>query len=88
MTSTQFQIVCYKSRDKTRRDVGTVCELSRGEIRPGDSCLWNDEVLEVPPLPPTRLDFCSIINLSYCLEVRYVVFERILFQSHLNRVGG
>lgn len=40
-----------------------------GQIEPGESQSWNDVLLPIPPLPPTGLKGCSIIDIDYYVKV-------------------
>lgn len=39
--------------------------IARGKIRAGGSDKWHNESLYVPPLPPTNLLGCHLINIKY-----------------------
>lgn len=39
--------------------------IARGKIRAGGSDKWHNESLYVPPLPPTNLRGCHLINIKY-----------------------
>lgn len=39
--------------------------IARGKIRSGGSDRWHNESLYVPPLPPTNLEGCHLINIKY-----------------------
>lgn len=43
--------------------------LSRGKIRPGEEDKWINELLYVPPLPPTNLRGCHLIKIQYDVYV-------------------
>ena len=59
----------FKTPKKTKIDGVTVAKIVHGEIRAGNSYTWNAVPMLVPPLPPSRLNFCNIIDVSYVLEV-------------------
>jgi len=44
-------------------------KVDRKDIEPGGNDHWIDVPMRVPKVPPSRLDNCSIINISYHIEV-------------------
>lgn len=38
-------------------------------VLPGDSEVWSASLTQIPPLPPSFLVGCSIIDINYVLEV-------------------
>ncbi|CAG5093140.1 Protein of unknown function, partial [Cotesia congregata] len=42
-----------------------LASVSRGKIRPGEGEEWLNEQMYVPPLPPTNLRGCHLINILY-----------------------
>ncbi|GFG34867.1 hypothetical protein Cfor_10395 [Coptotermes formosanus] len=55
----------------TKKDNITIGELVLGSVEPHGTSSWT-QVLKVPPLPPSNLNNCSIIDLNYDLKVRTV----------------
>lgn len=47
-----------------------LASVSRGKIRPGEGEEWLNEQMYVPPLPPTNLRGCHLINVLYHVYVR------------------
>ncbi|XP_048736252.2 arrestin domain-containing protein 3-like [Ostrea edulis] len=45
-----------------------LAELKHGPTRPGGQDIWSQERLQIPPCPPTMLEFCTIIELTYYLH--------------------
>ena len=62
-------MVTFKTPKKSKIDGVTVAKIVHGEIRAGNSYTWNAVPMLVPPLPPSRLNFCNIIDVNYLLEV-------------------
>lgn len=65
-----------------------LASVSRGKIRPGEGEEWLNEQMYVPPLPPTNLRGCHLINVLYHVYVsapreRYIFY----FRAQLHRVG-
>jgi hypothetical protein len=54
----------------TKKDNITIGELVLGSVEPHGTSSWT-QVLKVPPLPPSNLNNCSIIDLDYDLKVSY-----------------
>lgn len=46
-----------------------LASVSRGKIRPGEGEEWLNEQMYVPPLPPTNLRGCHLINVLYHIYV-------------------
>lgn len=49
--------------------------IARGKIRAGSADKWQNESIYVPPLPPTNLEGCHLI------DIRYDVFVSILTKN-------
>ena len=54
----------------TKKDDITIGELVLGSVESHGRSNWT-QVLNVPPLPPSNLNNCSIIDLDYDLKVSY-----------------
>jgi len=52
----------------TKKDNITIGELVLGSVESHGKSNWT-QVLKVPPLPPSNLNNCSIIDLDYDLKV-------------------
>lgn len=46
-----------------------LASVSRGKIRPGEGKEWLNEQMYVPPVPPTNLRGCHLINVLYHVYV-------------------
>ncbi|XP_076439019.1 arrestin domain-containing protein 3-like [Babylonia areolata] len=64
-----YQQIDFHAQTKTRRERRVVAELQHGEIKPGGGDTWNAERLAVPPLPPSVLRGCRIIDIHYFLQL-------------------
>ncbi|XP_048257824.1 arrestin domain-containing protein 3-like [Haliotis rufescens] len=60
----------FHSTTKTRAVTQQVGKLKRGPIATGDTDIWDGEKLIIPPLPPSFLLGCSIIDIKYIIELR------------------
>lgn len=58
------------SRD-SKYDKVKICEVSFDEVPPHESKTWQ-KTLEIPPLPPSNLANCSLIDLDYELKVNII----------------
>ena len=59
----------YHTPTKSRALTQQVTKVKRGPIPAGGSDLWEEEKLVIPPVPPSFLNGCSIIDIKYTLEV-------------------
>ena len=50
-------------------DVTQIAMIQHGPISPGYDDEYDNEHILVPPLPPSHLQGCSLINISYYVEV-------------------
>ncbi|KAK7476142.1 hypothetical protein BaRGS_00032635 [Batillaria attramentaria] len=64
-----IQRVHYHATTKTRTIKRQVAMVARPEIRPGGSDQWNGEVITVPPVPPSFLHGCNIIDIDYLVQL-------------------
>ena len=55
---------------KTKSLTDIVATVSREEIPAGQTFLWENVPLAIPPLPPSRLAGCNIIHIAYAVKVR------------------
>lgn len=56
----------YLARDKVIQvEKRELAVIARGKIRAGGTDKWQNESLYVPPLPPTNLRGCHLINIKY-----------------------
>ena len=46
-----------------------VATMKQPKIEPGKTFLWENLKLRIPPLPPSRLAGCSIIDIRYYIKV-------------------
>lgn len=54
--------------------------IARGKIRSGNSDKWQNESLYVPPLPPTNLEGCHLIDIRYDVFVSFFsIFFLIIY---------
>lgn len=69
------KIVTFKAnnpRTDTRRDKIIVAEVSKGPIEAHATADY-EQKLDIPPLPPSNLTNCGIIDLEYNLKVEACV---------------
>jgi hypothetical protein len=68
----RFQIVhIYASDVRHTADCDVFC-ISGGKVKAGDSAYYHD-IIHIPPLPPSRLDGCNIIDVEYIIKVRQLL---------------
>lgn len=61
-----------------------LASVSRGKIRPGEAEEWLNEQMYVPPLPPTNLRGCHLINVLYHVYVSN--YQYFLQLKHFNNI--
>ena len=66
-----LQVIEYKSRKRRRREKRALASIDKPETAPGDVTIWQ-EALHIPPLPPTGLSRCELIDVGYELQVGIV----------------
>lgn len=54
--------------------------IARGKIRAGSADKWQNESIYVPPLPPTNLEGCHLIDIRYDVFVSSIQLIRALFK--------
>lgn len=47
-----------------------LASLEKGKIEPNSDFQWRNELLYIPPIPPTNLRGCSLIRIQYDVYVR------------------
>lgn len=68
MTCTKARLIMqvkYHARGKTRTVNNCIQELQHGKIDGGGTDVWRDEKLFIPPVPPSYLEGCRIIDIRY-----------------------
>ena len=68
LQKTLFQAT-HHGKKGTERSKSVVAEKRHGGIKPGQSDSWSDDTLVVPPLPPSGLVGCNLIDIHYILKV-------------------
>ena len=65
-----FQVISYRAQNKTQHLERIVCEVGRDGIPPGESTVWTNIPMLIPPLPPSHCGGkCSIIDIEYYFQV-------------------
>ncbi|ELU02387.1 hypothetical protein CAPTEDRAFT_84449, partial [Capitella teleta] len=57
----------FHATEKYRTETETISSMSKGKIKAGKSAVWNGEMFHIPPLPPSELANCSIIDIMYTI---------------------
>ncbi|XP_013417446.1 arrestin domain-containing protein 3 [Lingula anatina] len=65
------QSIAFHATTKTRYSSKNVLNIVKGEVAPGDSEAWRNETIIIPPIPPSELVGCRIIDIQYymCIVV-------------------
>ena len=65
-----FQHIRYKGKGgKSLHEKKEVAGISRGEVMPGSTDVWREELAIPSQLPPSGLQGCTLIELWYTLKV-------------------
>ncbi|XP_066959876.1 arrestin domain-containing protein 1-like [Macrobrachium rosenbergii] len=62
------QKITYFAQGKQKAEHRKVAERKHSEIAAGGDDIWSGDALLIPPLPPSHLQFCNIINIDYEFE--------------------
>ncbi|CAI9731331.1 domain-containing 3-like isoform X3 [Octopus vulgaris] len=60
-------ITSFHATTKTKTLHQNIASVTQGGVRPGESDYWNQVALLIPPLPPSSLIYCNIIDIKYIL---------------------
>ncbi|XP_050423306.1 arrestin domain-containing protein 17 isoform X1 [Adelges cooleyi] len=64
--ATLTETIQYFAKGKViQSETRELASLRRGKIKPNETDQWRNEQLYVPPLPPTNLRGCHLINIQY-----------------------
>ena len=63
------QVVSFHATTKTRSMADTVIEYKHGELKAGGNEQWIRQSIPIPPLPPSNLIYCNIIDVRYYVIV-------------------
>ncbi|ELU15532.1 hypothetical protein CAPTEDRAFT_219110 [Capitella teleta] len=65
---TMQQIVHYHAHGISRMTSSDIFRISGGKIKCGDNAFYHD-IIHIPPLPPSRLDGCRLIDIDYVITI-------------------
>lgn len=72
-----FKTIQYFAKSKIiQSETRELASLKRDKIRPNEMDQWHNEQLYVPPLPPTNLRGCHLINIQYDIYVSTTVLRK------------
>ena len=81
-----LQQVTFRADKQVRKTNHVMKGVAMGDVGPNEECKWEDEVKNIPPVPPTKLGgSCKNIEVKYFLTVRNVIPYIIL--SHTREFG-
>ncbi|KAK6174917.1 hypothetical protein SNE40_013476 [Patella caerulea] len=72
MTSSFAEVrmtVQYHTPSKTKTKKKSLSKICHGPIQAGGDDIWNGEVLGIPPVPPSNLRGCDIIDITYTVTL-------------------
>ncbi|KAK6176677.1 hypothetical protein SNE40_014930 [Patella caerulea] len=61
--------VNYHAMSRNKSVTKSLARVQHGFIDGGDSDIWNGDLLHIPPLPPSDLRGCRIIDINYTLSL-------------------
>ncbi|BFZ02495.1 hypothetical protein BsWGS_05534 [Bradybaena similaris] len=61
--------ITYRAKKKLKTEIKEVARVTRPRIEPHEHDQWNGEQLVIPPLPPSFLAGCGIIDIKYILQL-------------------
>ncbi|KAL3865646.1 hypothetical protein ACJMK2_043012 [Sinanodonta woodiana] len=61
--------ISYHATTKSRNEATEVARVQHREIAPFGSDTWSNERMVIPPLPPSYLAGCKIIDIAYILKL-------------------
>ncbi|XP_041369217.1 arrestin domain-containing protein 17-like [Gigantopelta aegis] len=64
-----IMVTKYHATKKTKTTSQVVARLERGEVDPGDTDVWPDSPIPIPPCPPSKLPGCRIIEIDYYVKL-------------------
>ncbi|XP_056022796.1 arrestin domain-containing protein 17-like isoform X2 [Ostrea edulis] len=59
----------FHATSKSKTTSNEITRVNHPDIQPGDTENWSGDRLVIPPLPPSFLVGCRIIDINYCLEL-------------------
>lgn len=65
---TMQQIVTLEAGGVSKQSTADIFRISGGKIKSGGSALYHD-IIHIPPLPPSRLDGCNLVQIDYVITV-------------------
>jgi len=68
-------MIKYFSRNVDKTQTKVIAEVTQGSVDPWQSSTWKSVPMTVPNCPPSRLDYSSIIEISYEIEVNFAVYN-------------
>ncbi|CAL8118052.1 unnamed protein product [Orchesella dallaii] len=69
MKVTLMQVVKFHAEGNSKTIMRPIRQLQGPEVEPGESEVWVEKMLKIPPIPPTRLATCRVIDVQYHLKL-------------------
>ena len=80
-----LQQVTFRADKQVRKTNHVMKGVAMGDVGPNEECKWEDEVKNIPPVPPTKLGgSCKNIEVKYFLTVRNVIVQYHTTSDNLN----
>ena len=70
----QLQQVTFRADKQVRKTNHVLKGVAMGDVGPNEECKWEDELKNIPPVPPTKLGgSCKNIEVKYLLSVSNII---------------
>ncbi|XP_062620948.1 arrestin domain-containing protein 3-like [Saccostrea cucullata] len=69
MSANLEMVTVFHARSKSRSSVQTINSIQHQNLNPGDTNVWSGDRIILPPLPPSYLTHCNIIDIRYYLKL-------------------
>lgn len=69
-----IQTTIFHATSKSKTVSAEISRIGHQDIHPGETENWSGDRLVIPPLPPSYLVGCSIIDINYYLEVNKYLY--------------
>ncbi|XP_076354608.1 arrestin domain-containing protein 4-like isoform X2 [Tachypleus tridentatus] len=74
-TAILTETIQYSYKNKiVQAETRELASLQKGQIPAGSTDQWKDELLHIPPLPPTNLRGCRLIRIQY--DVYFIIYSK------------
>lgn len=65
----------FHASGNSKKTLRPIRQVQGPQVGPGESEIWIEKMLRIPPVPPSRLATCRLIDVQYFLKVRYQMLK-------------